>query len=116
MMLRAWDVLRIRIKEMVMELHEYAIWKVRVKNTERRYAQNGHDMDFAGNAIVEQALSIVAPRGLLGRALLHVHLDETFRVREKLPGTTKTWEFLCEPVEERLNGIIRYEDSRVGRM
>lgn len=98
-----------------MELNQYAIWKCKVKMMQRAYQQNGHDMDFAGNVQVELDLKIVAPTQTLGRALLDIHFDETTRGRTEL-ASGRRWEFLEEPTEEKLHGIIRYEDAYRGRM
>jgi hypothetical protein len=98
-----------------MELNEYAVWKCKVQKMERRYIQEAMEMEYAGDERVELSLTIVAPQGALGRALLDVHFNRAFRVQKPLP-SGKLWEWLDEPVEEKLNGVIRYEDAYRGRM
>lgn len=98
-----------------MELNEYAVWKCRVQTMQRAYVQNGMDMDFAGNHKVMLELTVVAPRGTLGRALLDVHFNEEFKVREKLE-SGRRWEWIDEPKEEKLDAVVRFENAYRGRM
>jgi hypothetical protein len=101
-----------------MELNEYAVWRVRLKVMERQYVQGefgSGEMNYAGDAKVFKELTIVAPKGPLGRALLDVHFDNAFRHRQALE-SGKSWEYFDEPKEETLDNVIRYEDAYRGRM
>lgn len=100
-----------------MELNEYAIWQVKLKVMKRQYAQEGMDMNYAGDSLVLLELNVVAPKGKMGLALLVVHFDNAFRHSTPIPDTEgKQWQYATEPQEVRLDNIIRYEDAYRGRM
>jgi hypothetical protein len=98
-----------------MEINQYGVWRCNVKVMERRYVQDGTDMNYSGSVEVGVRLVVVAPVGMLGRALLDVHFNNAFQINAKLPSGA-SWEWVEEPEFEPVNRVIRYEDEYRSRM
>lgn len=103
-----------------MEHNEYAIWTVKIqcRREMREQVFQDESRHLGYTDALTETHTILAPRGDLGRALLKVHFAENTSWKH---GSFKPFEDgskvrVLEMTEQKLHGIIRYDDAYRGRM
>lgn len=102
-----------------MEHNAYSVWKIKLAVAVKTYTEGGppgYNRVYGPVRAEVRELALVAPSGELGKALIPVYLDRHFATNPKLNDSSKEWDYLAAPVEERLDGIVRYDDEYRGRM